>query len=75
MAWPILLHSVHLAGILSKTFAPSDTVFGSPVKRYLQVFLSLYRVNREISKFCSQIIFVCGSETGFLAWVRKNTRR
>ena len=24
---------------------------------------------------CLQIIYVCGSETGFLAWVRKNTRR
>ena len=33
-----------------------------------------YRENREISKVCLQIIFVCGSETGFLAWVRKNTR-
>ena len=37
-------------------------VLWSPVRSCLQVFLSLYRVNREISK-----VF-CGSETGFLAW-------
>ena len=58
MAWPILLYSVHLAGILSKTFASSDTVFGSPVKRYLQVFLSLYMTNREISKFVYKLFLV-----------------
>ena len=46
-------------------------MFWSPVRSYLQVFLSLYRVNREISKVCLQIVFVCGSETGFPAWVRK----
>ena len=31
------------------------------------MFLILYRANREISKVCLPIIFVCGSETGFLA--------
>ena len=50
-------------------------VFWPPVRRNLQVFLSLYRANRVIGKVCLQIIFVCGSETGLLVWVRKNTRR
>ena len=44
-----------------------------PVRSYLQVFLSLYRTNRKISKVCLQIIFVCRLETGLLAWVRKIT--
>ena len=43
------------------------------VRSYLQVFLSLYRTNRKISKVCLQIIFVCRLETGLLAWVRKIT--
>jgi len=46
-------------------------VFSSPIRSYLQVFLSLCKVNREFSKVCLQIIFVCGSETGSLAWGRK----
>ena len=50
-------------------------VFWSPVRRYLLVFLSLYRANREISKVCLQIIFGDRSETGLLAWVHENTRR
>ena len=49
-------------------------VLQSTIRSYLKVFLSLYSVNGEISKVCLHI-FVCGSETGFLAWVRKNTRR
>ena len=50
-------------------------VFRSPVRRYLQLFLSLYRASREITKVCLQIIFGYGSETSLLAWVRENTRR
>ena len=50
-------------------------VFWSPVRRYLQVFLSLYRANRKIGMVCLQIIFGYRSETGLLAWVRENTRR
>ena len=34
-----------------------------------------YGVKREIGKVRLEIIFVCGSETGFLACARKNTRR
>ena len=37
----------------------------------MQVFLSLYSVNREIIKVCLQIIFVCGSETGLLGMLLK----
>ena len=74
-AWyGLFYYSVHLADILSKTFASSDTVFWSPARRYLQVFLSLYRANREISKVCLQIVFgyvkirvgKCKSRTGLL---------
>ena len=50
-------------------------MFWSPARRYLQVFLSLYRANREISKVCLQIISGYRSETGLLAWVHENTRR
>ena len=39
-------------------------------RRNLQVFLSLYRANRVISKVCLHISFVCGLETDLLAWVR-----
>ena len=38
-------------------------------------FSKLYRAKRKISKVCLQIIFVCRSETGLLAWVRKITHR
>ena len=48
-------------------------MFWSPVRGYLQVFQSLYRANREISKVCLQIIFGYRSETGLLAWVREHT--
>ena len=51
------------------------SVFWSPVRRYLQVFLNSCRANREISKVCLQIIFGYRSETGLLTWVRENTRR
>ena len=69
-------YSAHLAGILSKTFCLIRYwVFWSPVRGNLHVFLSLDSANRVISKVCLQIIFVCESETGLQAWVRKNTRR
>ena len=72
----LFYYSAHLAGIFKqKVCLFRYRVFWSPVRRNLQVFLSLYRANREISKVCLQIIFVCGSESGLLAWLRKNTRR
>ena len=49
-------------------------MFWSQVRRNLQVFLSLYTANREISKVCLQTIFGYVSETGLVAWVRENTR-
>ena len=41
----------------------------------MQVFISLYRANREISKVGLQIIFGYRPETSLLAWVRENARR
>ena len=63
---------VHLARILTKMFCLIRYwLFWSLVRGNFQVLLSLYSANRVISKVCLQIIFVCGSETGLQAWVRK----
>ena len=53
----------------------SSIEFDWNLVRLGSIYYAGYRVNREISKVCLQIIFVCGSETVFLEWVRKNTRR
>ena len=60
-----------------KIWDTCENFFGQMVYRppLAKNFPYAYGVNREISKVCLQIIFVCGSETGFLACARKNTRR
>ena len=75
IAWLILLKCAFSWHFKQKVYLVRYCVFCSPVRRYLQVFLSLYSANRENSKVCLQISFGYRSETGFLAWVRENTRR
>ena len=75
MAWPILLYCAFSWHFKQNVCLIRYCVFWSPARSYLQVFLSLYRANREISKVCLQIIFGYQSKTGLLAWVRENTRR
>ena len=75
MVWPISLQRAVSQHFKQNVCLIRYCLFWSPVRRYLQVFLSLYRANREISKVCLQIIFGYRSETGLLAWVREHTRR
>ena len=62
MAWPILLQRAFSWHFKQKVCLIRYCAFWSPVRRYSQVFLSLYRANREISKVCLQIIFGYRSE-------------
>ena len=57
MAWPILLKCAFSWHFKQNVCLIRYCVFWSPDRRYLQVFLSLYGANREISKVCLQIIF------------------
>ena len=74
MAWPILLKCAFSWHFKQNVCLIRYCVFWSPARRYLQVFLSLYRANREISKVCLQIVFgyvkirvgKCKSRTGLL---------
>ena len=74
MAWPILLKCAFSWHFKQNVCLIRYCVFWSPASGYLQVFLSLYRANREISKVCLQIVFgyvkirvgKCKSRTGLL---------